>query len=243
MKNITGFILSCCTVFVLTPLTIADNHAPQATMEGAFSTLMVAAPDVGKYVASMKKDVTPFKALGSQGAGVCVVKSGHDYPGQMQVWNAFSSVQAALVGSSKYDPYAAPSRLARLRDVKYAVTWKPIKPFKLAPGYERVQRVKVAPENVPAFVASMSDLEAAIQEGGHPDFFNGVFVPIGGGKHESQTLMLRSISPTPEASGALFDEYFAGNASWAAAYMAVAQHIDSVESDNFELCEQFYFGE
>ena len=243
MKNITGFILSCCTVFVLTPLTIADNHAPQATMEGAFSTLMVAAPDVGKYVASMKKDVTPFKALGSQGAGVCVVESGHDYPGQMQVWNAFSSVQAALVGSSKYDPYAAPSRLARLRDVKYAVTWKPIKPFKLAPGYERVQRVKVAPENVPAFVASMSDLEVAIQEGGHPDFFNGVFVPIGGGKHESQTLMLRSISPTPEASGALFDEYFAGNASWAAAYMAVAQHIDSVESDNFELCEQFYFGE
>ena len=55
--------------------------------------------------------------------------------------------------------------------------------------------------------------------------------------------MLRSISPTPAASGALFDEYFAGNASWAAAYMAVAQHIDSVESDNFELCEQFYFGE
>ena len=111
MKNITGFILSYCTAFILTSVAIADNHAPQATMEGAFTTLIVSAPDVGKYVASMKKDLSPFKALGSQGAGVCVTKSGHDYPGQMQVWNAFSSVQAALIGSSKYDPNAAPAGL------------------------------------------------------------------------------------------------------------------------------------
>ena len=88
MKNITGFILSCCTVFVLTPLTIADNHAPQATMEGAFTTLIVSAPDVGKYVASMKKDLSPFKALGSQGAGVCVTKSGHDYHLKIQLFKS-----------------------------------------------------------------------------------------------------------------------------------------------------------
>ena len=243
MKNITGFILGCIAPLVLAPVVIADDHAPEATMEGAFTTLMVAAPDVGKYVASMKNDLSPFKALGSAGAGVCVTMSGHDYPGQMQVWNAFSSVQAALVGSSKYDPSSAGYRTANLRDVKYGLTWKPIKPFKLAPGYERVQRVKVAPENVPAFVASMSALETAIQEGGHPDFFNGVFVPIGGGKHEVKTLMLRSISPNAAASGALFDEYFAGNASWASAFMAVGQYIESIESDIFELCEQFYFGE
>jgi hypothetical protein len=41
----------------------------------------------------------------------------------------------------------------------------------------------------------------------------------------------------------MFDEYFAGEASWAGAYLAVAQLIESVESDNFEICEQIYFGE
>jgi hypothetical protein len=132
---------------------------------------------------------------------------------------------------------------AKLRDVKYSVTWKPLKPFKLMPGYERVQRVRVAPQNVPAFLAAMTDFETALQEGGHPDFFNGVFLGIGGGTHEAQTLMLRSITPDAESHGAMFDEYFAGEASWAGAYLAVAQLIESVESDNFEICEQIYFGD
>ena len=33
MKNITGFILGCIAPLVLAPVVIADDHAPEATME------------------------------------------------------------------------------------------------------------------------------------------------------------------------------------------------------------------
>lgn len=243
MKKITLVVLSLFASLGLASAVVADDHAPQATMEGSFTTVMMASPDIGKYVDAMKKNVAPFQAMGASGAGYCVTQTGHEYDGQMMVWSAFSSVQAALVGGTKYDPSTAPRMFAKLRDVKYSVTWKPLKPFKLMPGYERVQRVRVAPQNVPAFLAAMTDFETALQEGGHPDFFNGVFLGIGGGTHEAQTLMLRSITPDAESHGAMFDEYFAGEASWAGAYLAVAQLIESVESDNFEICEQIYFGD
>lgn len=243
MKKLTPFVLSLAFSLGLSATVSADDHGPQATMEGSFTTVMMASPDVGKYVDTMKKNVAPFQVMGASGAGYCVTQSGHEYDGQMMVWSAFSSVQAALVGATKYDPSSAPRMFAKLRDVKYSVTWKPLKPFKLMPGYERVQRVRVAPQNVPAFLAAMTDFETALQQGGHPDFFNGVFLGIGGGTHEAQTLMLRSITPDAESHGAMFDEYFAGEAPWAGAYLAVAQLIESVESDNFEICEQIYFGE
>jgi hypothetical protein len=242
-KTNTCLTVSLAALLALAPLTFADDHAGEATTEGAFTTLMIAAPDTGKYIASLKKNSAAFKAVGASGAGVCVTQSGHEYPGQMMIWSGYPSIQAALIGSSKYDPSKAPQHVARLREVKYGVTWKSLKPFKLNPGYERVQRIQVANEKVPTFVAAMSELEAAIQNNGHEDFGNGVFVSIGGGSHEVQTLMVRSVSRDAAAAGALFDEYFSGTAAWAGAFQAVSPHIDAVTSDNFEMCEQIYFGE
>ena len=242
-KKNTCLTVSLAALLALAPLTFADDHAGEATTEGAFNTLMIAAPDTGKYIASLKKNSGAFKAVGASAAGVCVTQSGHEYPGQMMVWSGYPSIQAALIGSSKYDLSNAPQQVARLREVKYGVTWKPLKPFKLNPGYERVQRIQVANEKVPAFVAAMSELEAAIQNNGHADFGNGIFVSIGGGSHEVQTLMVRSVSRDAAAAGALFDEYFSGTAAWAGAFQAVSPHIDAVISDNFESCEQIYAAE
>ena len=242
MKKISRLILSLALPLTLSPAVFADDHVQEATMKGSFTTIHLSAPDIGKYVDALKNDMSAFQAMDATAGGYCQTMSGHDYPGQMMVWTGFSSIQAAMVGPTKYNPSTTTKRISKLRDVKYAVTWKPIKPFKLAPGYERVQRFKVLPQNVPAFVAAMSDLEIALQEGGHPTFSNGVFLPIGGGKHESQTLMIRSVTPTPELTGAMFDEYFTGKASWAGAYAAVGQYIESIESDNFEMCQQIYVG-
>ena len=242
-KKNTCLSVSLAALLAIAPLTFADDHAGEATTEGAFNTLMIAAPDTGKYIASLKKNSGAFKAVGASAAGVCVTQSGHEYPGQMMVWSGYPSIQAALIGSSKYDPSNAPQQVARLREVKYGVTWKPLKPFKLNPGYESVKRIQVANENVPAFVAAMSELEAAIQNNGHEDFGNGVFVSIGGGSHEVQTLMTRSVSRDAAAAGALFDEYFSGTAGWAGAFQVVSSYIDAVISDNYEMCEQIYFGE
>ena len=57
--------------------------------EGAFTTLNVAATDIDQYVGFLKKNTDAFKAIGSSDAGVCITRSGNDYPGELMVWNAF----------------------------------------------------------------------------------------------------------------------------------------------------------
>lgn len=222
--------------------TFSAGHETPSGNEGAFTTLMVAAPNVDRYVDFLKADTSSFKTIGSTGSGVCVTNSGNEYPGQMMVWSAFPSVEAAFVGASQYDPSKAPSSLQRLREVKYGVTWVPLKAFRLEPGYERVQRVKIPSANLPAFIEVLSKLEKAVQDAGHENFFNGMFSSIGGGTHEAGTYMVRSITPDAAQHGAVVDDYISG-ASWGSIFLEGSALIDEVVSDNIEICEQFYYGE
>jgi hypothetical protein len=233
------FLLIIAAVFSLTAYANSEN-APQTT-DGAFTTLMIAAADIGKYTETLRNNPSAFQATGTTGAGVCVTNSGNEYEGQMMVWSAFPDVASALVGGTKYDPQQAPRQFKNLRDLKYGVTWKPLTPFRLEPGYERVQRIKVPAENLQAFTEGLEKLEASIQAAGHPNFFNGVFVSIGGGTHEIETLMVRSITRDAQSMGVLFDDYFAGTASWAADYDSLML-LGEVMSDNMDICEQLYFG-
>ena len=227
------------TVFSLTAFT-SDENGPQTT-DGAFTTLMIAAADIGKYTETLRDNPSAFQATGTTGAGVCVTNSGNAYEGQMMVWSAFPDVASALVGGTKYDPQQAPRQFKNLRDIKYGVTWKPLTPFRLEPGYERVQRIKVSAENLQAFNEGLNKLEASIQAAGYPNFFNGAFVQIGGGTHEIETLMVRSITRDAQSMGVLFDDYFAGTATWASDYDSLML-LGEVMSDNMEICEQVYFG-
>ena len=61
MKKILIFMLSLTTLLALIPVTFADDHAQQATMEGSFTTVMVSAPNIGRYIASMKRDSAQFE--------------------------------------------------------------------------------------------------------------------------------------------------------------------------------------
>ena len=226
---------------IITSFAIHAEAKNGGTTDGAFTTLMLSATDIGRYVEALKSNTSAFKATGATDAGVCITRSGNEYDGQMMVWSAFTSVQAALEGSLKYDPQQASSSFARLRDAKYGVTWKPLKPFRLDPGYERSQRVLVPSDKLQEFVAAMTALEEAIIDAGHKDFFNGVFVPIGGGSHEAQTVMVRSITPDATLMGKLFDEYFAGNASWQDEWLNLQAIGGEIKTDTFEVCEQTYF--
>ena len=219
----------------------AHHESPPMTTDGAFTTLMVAAPDIEKYTKTLRNNTSAFQTTGTTGAGICVTNSGNDYLGQMMVWSAFPDVASALVGGTKYDPQKAPRVYASLREIKYGVTWKPLTPFRLEPGYERVQRIKVPAENLQAFNEGINKLESAINAAGHPNFFNGVFVQIGGGSHEVETLMVRSITRDANSMGVLFDDYFTGGATWASQYDDVMK-LGEVLSDNMEICEQLYFG-
>ena len=199
------------------------------------------APNVSAYVEHLKKNPQLFSALNATAAGVCVTKTGNDYPGEMFVWNAYTNVQGAMETTTSYDPDKAPKSLAKLRTPKYSVAWKPLKPFVLNPGFERVTRVVIKPENVPAYIAAAVKLEAAIREAGH-DFNMGIFQPLGGGIHETGMFLLRGVSPSSSEAGKLIDEYFAG-AAWGKHYIKASSLIEKVVRDTYEACEQIYTAE
>lgn len=88
-----------------------------AVPEGAFSTLMVQAKDVNKYIDYMKNNPETFEAIGASDAGVCVTRAGNNYPGEMFVWSAFPNLEGALAMVQAYDPFNPDPAYKRLRVV------------------------------------------------------------------------------------------------------------------------------
>lgn len=212
----------------------ADDHIKPE--QGAFTSLYVSASDVDKYVSFLRKNSDAFKAIGSSDAGVCITRSGNQYPGQMMIWNAFPSVEAAMIGSLKYDPYKATGPISNLRNIKHSTIWKSLKSFRLDPGHEIVGRFKVKQENISSFVQAMDSLEKEIQDNGHPDFFNGVFVSIAGGA-ESQTLKVRSITSSASDQGKIADEYFSGKYK---SFNDAIAFTEGFVDEQIQVCEQIY---
>ena len=230
-------------VGLLSPLYLqADHHTIAGPGEGAFNTIFVQAFDTAKYVDYLRANPELFKTVGATAAGVCITRSGNDYQGQMFVWSAYPDLASAMHANTIYDPNEAPPDLATLRTVVYGVSWKGLKSFRLDPGWERVLRVKISTDNLNAYVEALRELETAIINSGHESFNMGVFGPFGGGVHESQTIMVRAISPTARESGQIADEYFAG-ASWGRIWEKSRALVDEVVSDTYELCEQIYSAE
>ena len=212
----------------------ADDHIKPE--QGAFTSLYVSASDVDKYVSFLRKNSDAFKTIGSSDAGVCITRSGNQYPGRMMIWNAFPSVEAAMIGSLKYDPYKATGPISNLRNIKHSTIWKSLKSFKLDPGHEIVGRFKVKQENISSFVKAMDSLEKEIQDNGHPDFFNGVFVSIAGGA-ESQTLKVRSITSSASDQGKIADEYFSGKYK---SFNDAIAFTEGFVDEQIQVCEQIY---
>tara|TARA_B000000475_G_scaffold213480_1_gene175637 strand:+ start:1116 stop:1811 length:696 start_codon:yes stop_codon:yes gene_type:complete len=212
----------------------ADDHIKPE--QGAFTSLYVSASDVDKYVSFLRKNSDAFKAIGSSDAGVCITRSGNQYPGQMMIWNAFPSVEAAMIGSLKYDPYKATGPISKLRNIKHSTIWKSLKSFRLEPGHEIVGRFKVKQENISSFVKAMDSLEKEIQDNGHPDFFNGVFVSIAGGA-ESQILKVRSITSSASDQGKIADEYFSGKYK---SFNDAIAFTEGFVDEQIQVCEQIY---
>ncbi len=215
--------------FFLAVFLLPVNSAP----EGAFTSLHVKAMDIAKYVDFMKKNTAPFEAIGSDIAGVCVTRSGNQYPGEMFVWNAYGSIEDAFIASQKYDPMTPNKQFEKLRKVKYAATWKPVKDFELRPGYERLWRLKL--NDWRAFAKKMEELETSLKAAGH-DMRIGVFYPLGGG---TEVFHLRAVTDTASQSGKVADEYFAG-ASYGKIWDSAFQYVDEVVSETVEECEIIY---
>ena len=217
----------------------ADNHGNVPVGTGTFVALMVQAKDPDAYIATLKKNPAPFIAIGSSVAGACVTKTGHDYPGQMFIFNGFASFEEAMAATDKYDAMKATPELMAIREVKYNVMFKPLKEYTLEPGSERLWRLKISTENLQAYVNKIAELETALRAAGHK-INVGVFQPIGGGVHEA--IHLRAASPSTAASGRILDEAFA-SAPWMSIWAEASALVDEVLSDNFEQCEILYTAE
>ena len=121
------------------------------------------------------------------------------------------------------------------------LSFKPLKEFKLDPGYERLWRIVVSAENVQPLVAGVAKVEEMIRAQGD-DVNIGVFQPIAGGTAETRTLHLRASSRSWAMAGRLTDEFFAGK-PWAAAWTETIGLIDTIESDTLEYCELVHSAE
>ena len=207
-----------------------------AVPEGAFTTLMVQAKDTNRYIEYMKSNPDTFEALGADMAGVCVTRAGNSYPGEMFVWNAFSSLEDALGMLEAYDPYNPDPAYNRLRKVKYSAAFKPIKDFALEPGFERLWRIKLNDEN--AFAEKMVELEAGIRAAGH-DVNLGVFAPVGGGVHETGMFHFRAIFNTGKEAGKALDGFYAG-ASYASIWAEAQEYVDEIVNETIEVCQVIY---
>ena len=224
---------------ILSTSAYSDNHGNVPVGSGAFVALMVQAQDPNAYVAGLKKNPAPFQAIGSSIAGACITKTGHDYPGQMFIYNAFDSVEQAMAAIDNYDAMKATPELMAIREVQYNVLFKPLKQFTLEPGSERLWRLNISSQNVQSFVNKIAELETALRTAGHKVNL-GVFQPIGGGVHE--TIHLRAVSPSYGASGKILDDAYAG-AAWMSTWQEALALVDEVVSDNFEQCEIIYTAE
>ena len=140
----------------------------QSAPEGAFSSLHVQAEDPQEYIDYLKENTEAFEAIGSDLAGVCVTRTGNTYSGEMFVWNGFSSMAAAMKGADLYDPASAPRALQKLREVKYSTFWKPLKDFPIRPSsFERLNRIKIARENLEEYMATAMEFEKAVKAEGN----------------------------------------------------------------------------
>ena len=58
------------------PTAFADGHGNEATSDGAFTTLMVQAEDVGAYIKALEASDNVFEATGTIAVGYCLTRSG-----------------------------------------------------------------------------------------------------------------------------------------------------------------------
>jgi len=221
-------------LFYLSSIFFVTSSLYASVPEGAFTSFHVKAKNVDAYINYMKENTEAFEMIGSDIAGVCIVKTGNEYPGEMFVWNAFPSVEKAFQTSELYDPMNTSEEFNKLRVPLYSVTWKPLKEFELNPGYERLWRIKTTDSR--AFAKEMIRLEEEVQNAGH-DMRFGVFELMGGG---TEVVHLRVVTNTAGENGKVVDEYYAGASYGKIWDKAFAKYVTEVVRETTEVCKIIY---
>ena len=129
-NNLQGDIMkifNLLLVMIIANLSFADDHGNPSSAagaglpEGGFSTFHVVAENPYEYIEVLKATPEALAAGGGDVVGYCMTMTGHDYPGEMFIWNAYSSLKDALSSSAglSYNPYDAPKQLQNMRKILY----------------------------------------------------------------------------------------------------------------------------
>lgn len=238
------FLLPLFTSLLFSQYSLAMHHENPATSDGGFTTLMLQTDNPEAYINTLKSNDSAFKATGTAAAGYCLTKIGNNTPGDMFIWSGFPTLADALASSTKYDPMQSPdSAFSDLRVAKYSVVWKPLMPFKLAPGFERMIRVVVPQADRMEFVSQMSQAQQGLYDAGYKMNL-GVFEPIGGGAVEANIIQVRAIAATPSDFGKILDDFYAGSVDMGGDHwLAAMSLVDEITSDYIQECAQIYTAE
>ena len=196
-----------CYVFIFLVSSISQSSAIQNSLpKGAGLLLHVQVNDLDRYIDELSQKSEVLFSSGAAAAGYCIVKSGHNYPGEVTIWQLFKSMGELMKAVDENDPMNKPAlNFSKMRDIKYISIWKDMKRVNLKPGFEMVERWRVPPANITEFVTAVKAIESNLKEMSGIDFEMAVAFNVGSGSHESDLVMTRWITSDGETMGKLLD--------------------------------------
>ena len=196
-----------CYVFIFLVSSISQSSAIQNSLpKGAGLLLHVQVNDLDRYIDELSQKSEVLFSSGAAAAGYCIVKSGHNYPGEVTIWQLFKSMGELMKAINESDPMNKPQlNFSKMRDIKYMSIWKDMKEVNLKPGFEMVERWNIPPENLSDFVSTVRDLESNLKEISGIDFEMAVAFNVGSGSQETDLVMTRWITSDGETMGKLLD--------------------------------------
>ena len=199
-----------CYVFIFLVSSISQSSAIQNSLpKGAGLLLHVQVNDLDRYIDELSQKSEVLFSSGAAAAGYCIVKSGHNYPGEVTIWQLFKSMGELMKAINESDPMNKPQlNFSKMRDIKYMSIWKFMKEGKLKPGFEMVERWNIPPENLSDFVSTVRDLESNLKEISGIDFEMAVAFNVGSGSQETDLVMTRWITSDGETMGKLLDSVY-----------------------------------
>ncbi|MFL2930687.1 MAG: hypothetical protein ACJZ4P_06040 [Candidatus Micropelagos sp.] len=199
-----------CYVFIFLVSSISQSSAIQNSLpKGAGLLLHVQVSDLDRYIDELSQKSEVLFSSGAAAAGYCIVKSGHNYPGEVTIWQLFKSMGELMKAINESDPMNKPQlNFSKMRDIKYMSIWKDMKEVNLKPGFEMVERWNIPPENLSDFVSTVRDLESNLKEISGIDFEMAVAFNVGSGSQETDLVMTRWITSDGETMGKLLDSVY-----------------------------------
>ena len=227
-------------VFVFLIISNSQSFAIQNSLpKGAGLLLHVQVNDIDRYIDELTKNSGVLFTSGAAAAGYCIVKTGHNYPGEVTIWQLFKSMGELMKAIDENDPMNKPAlNFSKMRDIKYISIWKDMKEVNLQPGFEMVERWRVPPANQTEFVTAVKAIETDLKEMSGIDFEMAAAFNVGSGSHESDLVMTRWITSDGETMGKLLDGVY-NSVGFLPSYnkaLSLGQKINS----QLEECKPFF---